>query len=135
MTSGGRNLAGRRTLARVLILTIAGTALALVGLAALNGSVSTGWRLFVLDRVFKAAWAVSIAILAGAASLMITASAGSRRIRGPARQVFREVVGLMLACAIAVGALDYFLPDWTRVTIMSGVVVLLLWIFAVFAAL
>jgi len=130
-----RDSTRRQALSRAIIFAFLGTIAGLAALAEMNGSVSTGWRLFVLDRVLKAAWAVTIAIFAAATSqIVISVIAGGSR-RGGARGIFRDFSGLLFSIVVAVGALGYFLPDWTRLTIIAGVATLILWTVAVFAAL
>jgi hypothetical protein len=133
--SDNRRSTHRLTFSRAFVFAFAGTIAGLVALAELNGAVSTGWRLFVLDRVLKAAWAVTITILAAASSqLVIGVIAGGRR-RSGTRGLVRDLAGLAISIVIAAGALGYFLPDWTRLTIMAGAVTLLFWVVAVLAAL
>jgi hypothetical protein len=124
-----------RARSRALVFALIGTTAGLTTLAGLNRTISTGWRMFVLDRVFKAAWAVTMAIvIAAIAQLLIRAIASS----GPddeSRGRIRDVAAIFLSIGVAIAALDYFLPDWTRLSIMSGGAALFVWIVAAVATL
>lgn len=113
----------RRNAVRALWFAVAGSAVGLIVLWRLNDSVSTGWRLYVLADVLRAAWAATAAVItAGFAVAMVDFAAGQgRRARG---------VGLfqvILALVTSISALGYFMPNWSFWTGVFAGAVLLLW--------
>jgi hypothetical protein len=108
------------------------TLFALILLGWINESVSTGWRLYVLANIFKAAWAATAAVIAsGIAVVAVSLLAGETQGHGrsspsPTLNAIRS----LLAFVTATAALAYFMPDWTVFTGTFAALVLMLWLVA-----
>lgn len=77
-----------------------------VFLALLNESLSTGWRLYVIGRIFKAAWAATIALFAANRATALP------RFLAPPEQRPARLQATFHALRIIVAALGYYLPGW-----------------------
>lgn len=108
-----------------LPMALAVSAVGLVALVAAEAAVPTGWRLFVLAKLLKAAWAGSVAIFAGAAAYAMLAYG----TEGPGR-VHVEAVRILVTFAASVSALGYFMPDWNVWTAFTAGAVVALWAIA-----
>lgn len=113
----------RRNAVRALWFALAGSAVALIVLWRINDSVSTGWRLYVLADILRAAWAATVAVItAGLAVAVVDFTAGQGR-----RSWRTVMVRMILALVTALSALGYFMPNWGFWTGLFAGAVLLLW--------
>lgn len=106
----------------------------LVFLALVNESVSTGWRLYVIGKSFKAAWAATVALFAA-----ILATTFLRYLALPEQGDTRfhassHALRIIVASLTAIAALGYYLPDWDPWTAALAGLVLILWTLAGLAA-
>lgn len=121
-----------RTFRTAFIATI----FALILLGWINETVSTGWRLYVLAHIFKAAWAGTAAVIvSGIAFAAVSFMAGE--MQNPGRSsptpTLNGVRGV-LVFVTATATLAYFMPDWALFTDAFAALVLILWLIAVVLA-
>ncbi len=103
----------------------------LLVLAILNQRLSTGWRMFVLDRALKALWAATIAMMVGIGTgLMLDAGIAARRGRLSKRRILFATLKSIIALITALGTLGYFMPDWTPLSAVFAALTLSIWLVA-----
>ena len=125
-----------RTFAIAFWRAIASSILILLVLAILNQRLSTGWRMFVLDRALKAVWAATIAIIIGiGVGLMLDAAVPRRRGRLSKRRTMFATLKSIIVLITALGTLGYFMPDWTPLSAAFAALVLSVWLLAGLTAL
>jgi hypothetical protein len=108
-------------------VAIGAAAGALVLLVILNQSVSTGWRMYVLARILKTAWAATIAIFAAASASALLDWIATAEGPSGGRRVTFVILKIAVAAAAAVGAFAYYLPDWDPWTAAFAGIVVVLW--------
>jgi hypothetical protein len=106
----------------------------LVVLAILEQHLSTGWRMFVLERVLKALWAATAAIFAGVGAGLVLDALNPRRPAIATRRHFFAALKWLIVMATVLGTLGYFMPDWTPVSVDFAILILMLWMIAGTAA-
>jgi urea transporter len=106
----------------------------LVLLALLNQSVSTGWRLYVIGKSFKAAWAATVALFAATLATTFLRYLAPPEQGGTRFHAISQGLRIIVAALTAIAALGYYLPDWDPWTAALAGLVLLLWILAGLAA-
>jgi len=99
-------------------------------LAILDQHLSTGWRMFVLERALKAAWAATAALFAGIAAGLILDSAAPRRATSAYRRHLFAALKWLVVLAASSGALGYFVADWTPLSAGFAILTLVLWLIA-----
>ncbi len=108
----------------------AATALALLLLAWLEQSVATGFRIYVLTRVLKTAWAATIALAAAAlAATAMGVTIGAAR-ETPVSRAARFVPAFVTGLA----ALGAMMPDWSEFSCAVAGVVVIIWAGAILVA-
>ncbi|MBF6567858.1 MAG: hypothetical protein IVW54_03155 [Candidatus Binataceae bacterium] len=100
----------------------------LIAMEMLGQRLSTGWRLYVLDRVLKAAWAGTISVVIGTIVAMMLELGGLARMRISILRIAFEGLRALTVLTAAAGALGYFMPDWTPLSTAAAALVLLLWL-------
>ncbi len=106
---------------------LAATASALLLLAWLERSVATGFRIYVLMRTLRTAWAATIAL----AAAVLTASAVGLAA-GPARTTaVSRTARIALAFTTGLAALGAMLPDWSEFSCAVAGAVVLAWVAAI----
>ena len=103
-------------------------------LAVLEQHLSTGWRMFVLERALKAAWAATAAIFAGVGAGLVLDALAARRAAVTARRHFFAALKWLTVMTTVLGTLGYFMPDWTPLSAGFAILVLMLWVIAGAAA-
>jgi hypothetical protein len=122
--------------ARKLWKAFALTLIALAAIAIANQVVPYGWKVFVLAKIFKIAWATSVAL--GLAAFM--AFLFPRIPRGidfqsaPDASVLVQAIGAVAGALVAFVTLGYLLPDWDPWTEGIGAVVVAVWAILIVAA-
>lgn len=117
-------------------IALLAAATALLLLAVLDVAAPSGWRYFVLGKLFKAGWAVTVAFAAGAlAAAALDWLGGEGSLTDPRRRPL-GAMGLqwIVATVTALGALGYLLPDWDPWTVGLSAVVLVIWAGALVAS-
>lgn len=124
--TAGSTKANRR---KAFWISLLASLTALLLLAVLDVVVSSGWRYFVLGKLFKAGWAVTVALGAGtlaAAALDLLGSEGDRT-EPQRRPLAAAALQWIVATVTALVALGYLLPDWDPWTVGLSAVVLVIW--------
>lgn len=118
----------RRGFTAAFWLSFASVMIVLIAMEMLGQRLSTGWRLYVLDRVLKAAGAGTISVVTGIIVALILEVGGPARMNiSTLRIIFEGLRGLTVLTAAA-GVLGYFMPDWTPLSTAAAALVLLLWL-------
>lgn len=110
-----------------------GIGLCLAGLvffALLNESVSTGWRLYVIGKIFKAAWAATVALFAATLATVFLRYLAPPEQRHTRLHATSHALRIIVAALTAIAALGYYLPDWDPWTAALAGVVLIAWTLA-----
>ncbi len=118
----------RRSLTAAFWLSFASAMMVLIAMEMLGQRLSTGWRLYVLDRVLKAAWAGTISVVIGTIVAMMLELGGLARMRISILRIAFEGLRALTVLTAAAGALGYFMPDWTPLSTAAAALVLLLWL-------
>lgn len=101
----------------------------------LNDALSSGWRLYVLGRALRAAWAATMAVMFGTIAVTIIGMlVPERRHILSAQSVIFELLRVVSALFTALATLGYFMPDWTRLSATVAALVMLVWILTGVAA-
>jgi hypothetical protein len=114
--------AGRIDAAPVLFGIVA-TVAALFALAWLERSVATGFRIYVLARALRTAWAATLTLAAAViAAGAVTLAAGHHGATASSR-----TAAALAAFATAIAALGAMLPDWSEFSCVVTGAVIALW--------
>ncbi|MGH7906865.1 MAG: hypothetical protein ACREP6_09575 [Candidatus Binataceae bacterium] len=126
----------RRNMIFAFWIATACAAIILIAFTIITGDVSSGWRLFVLDRVFKAVWAATMSVMIGVAALIILGALVPANRDGVSvgRMAF-TVFRILVALVTAIATLGYFMPDWTSFSAAAAAIVILIWVLAGLTAL
>jgi len=119
---------GTRRFALAFWRALIGAIAMVVALAILERHLSTGWRMFVLERVLKAFWAATAAIFAGVGAGLVLDALNPRRPAIATRRHFFAALKWLIVMATALGTLGYFMPDWTPLSVEFAILILMLWL-------
>lgn len=95
-----------------------------------------GWKVSVLAKIFKIAWATSVALVLAASAAHLSmrfVCAGDRAVHAMF-SASAHVTDAAAATLVALVALGYLLPDWNPWTEGIAMVVVALWAILLFAA-
>jgi hypothetical protein len=112
------------------------TLIALVAMAITNQIVPYGWKVFVLAKIFKIAWATSVAFALAASAVFFL----PRIVREADLQCAQtgpgsiRAISVLAAALLAFVTLGYLLPDWDPWTEGIGAAVLGVWAIILAAA-
>jgi hypothetical protein len=120
-----------RRVRAVLLLALVLVAAGLLGLAAADSIVPTGWKFFVLAKILKAGWAGAVAVLAAAGVLATFELLAAPRdaTRRSSRLIGAGLRGLV-ALIVGIAALGYLMPDWNLWTVSFPFGLLIVWALA-----
>lgn len=110
------------------------TAIGLAVLATIDTVTPYGWKVFVVAKIFKIAWAVTAALMAAAFVRVWLSAMMYREYPARAHGARTERVGTVAAAATALVLLGYLMPDWNPWSEAIGAAVLLGWVLVGVAA-